>query len=87
MRLTIVRPLVEAAQKVAPVSRTAAEAVERRRSWATGRCLAADQMGIYSRQAPSAKGRSVRRDPSVDCTAAFLPLGVPAKDKARTRQG
>jgi SpoVK/Ycf46/Vps4 family AAA+-type ATPase len=59
--------LVEAAQNVVPVSRTASEAVDRLRSWATGRCLAADQAGIYSRQAPGAKGgRSVRRDPSVN---------------------
>jgi len=59
--------LVEAAQNVVPVSRTASEAVDRLRTWATGRCLAADQSGIYSRQAPGAKGsRSVRRDPSVN---------------------
>ncbi len=58
--------LVEAAQNVVPVSRTASEAVERLRTWATGRCLAADRTGIYSRQSNTKGGRSVRRDPSTN---------------------
>ena len=41
-------PLMAAAQNVVPVAVTAAESVERLRSWANGRCLSADQPGIYS---------------------------------------
>ena len=60
-------PLVEAAQNVVPVARTAYESVERLRTWASGRCLSADQSGIYSpnTNAVAVKpGRKVRRDPS-----------------------
>jgi hypothetical protein len=59
-------PLVEAAQNVVPVARTAGEAVERLRGWASGRCLSADQPGIYQRQGGGGvkPGRKVRRDPS-----------------------
>lgn len=61
-------PLVEAAQNVVPVARTAHESVEKLRTWASGRCLAADQPGMYTRN-PNAgavkMGRKVRRgDPS-----------------------
>ena len=41
--------LVEAAQNVVPVARTAHESVEKLRTWASGRCLAADQPGMYTR--------------------------------------
>ena len=41
-------PLMAAAQNVVPVAVTAAEAVEKLRSWANGRCLSADQTGLYS---------------------------------------
>jgi hypothetical protein len=60
-------PLVEAAQNVVPVARTAYESVERLRQWASGRCLSADQPGIYSPNANAVTvkpGRKVRRDPS-----------------------
>ncbi len=59
-------PLVEAAQNIVPVAVTAGESVERLRSWASGRCLAADRPGLYSRGTePTGKpGRNVRRDPS-----------------------
>ena len=40
-------PLVQAAQNVVPVAVTAAEAIERLRSWATGRCLSANASGLY----------------------------------------
>ncbi|MCA9144142.1 MAG: AAA family ATPase, partial [Planctomycetales bacterium] len=40
-------PLVQAAQNVVPVAVTAAESVERLRTWANGRCLDADKAGIY----------------------------------------
>ena len=43
-------PLVQAAQNVVPVAVTAAESVERLRTWASGRCLNADQPGIYTRE-------------------------------------
>jgi len=58
-------PLVQAAQNVVPVAVTAAESVERLRQWASGRCLAANQPGIYQHQAVTSKRRRrVSRDPS-----------------------
>jgi len=59
-------PLVEAAQNVVPVARTASEAIERLRTWASGRCLSAEQPGIYNPTSSTlAKpGRKVSRDPS-----------------------
>lgn len=63
-------PLVQAAQNVVPVAVTSAESVERLRSWASGRCLSAEQAGIYryekSRAACSNSRRKVNRDPSVN---------------------
>jgi SpoVK/Ycf46/Vps4 family AAA+-type ATPase len=58
--------LVEAATNIVPVARTAAESVERLRSWASGRCLSADQPGIYSCSSVQAQkpGRKVSRDQS-----------------------
>jgi SpoVK/Ycf46/Vps4 family AAA+-type ATPase len=60
-------PLVEAALNVVPVARTAAEAVANLRKWASGRCLSADQPGIYT-ATPEAQTeqprRRVRRGPS-----------------------
>ena len=61
-------PLVEAAQNVVPVARTSCEAVERLRTWASGRCLNAESPGgIYQRHGAATTGkpgRKVRRDPS-----------------------
>jgi len=59
-------PLTQAAQHVVPVAVTAAEAVERLRNWASGRCLNASAPGIYARDgnAPARPGRKIRRDPS-----------------------
>ena len=58
-------PLVQAAQNVVPVAVTAAESVERLRNWASGRCLSANQPGIYRRSDSAPKSRRrVRRDPS-----------------------
>jgi hypothetical protein len=54
-------PLVQAAQNVVPVAVTAAESVERLRTWASGRCLAADRAGIYQREKPSAGRRRIAR--------------------------
>ena len=57
-------PLIQAAQNVVPVAATAAEAVERLRTWASGRCLDADRGGIYTRQTekPTSR-RKVTRSP------------------------
>lgn len=53
-------PLVAAAQNVVPVAVTAAESVERLRTWASGRCLNAEQPGIYRRdEAKSGKRRQI----------------------------
>jgi hypothetical protein len=59
-------PLTQAAHHVVPVAVTAAEAVERLRNWASGRCLSASSPGIYDchvsvEPRPS---RKIRRDPS-----------------------
>jgi SpoVK/Ycf46/Vps4 family AAA+-type ATPase len=59
-------PLCQAAENVVPVAVTAAEAVERLRTWADGRCLSADQAGIFRRHGdgPAKARRRVSRDPS-----------------------
>ena len=58
-------PLTAAAQNVVPVAVTAAESVERLRSWASGRCLDAECSGIYQNCTPAKPGRKLRRaDPS-----------------------
>lgn len=58
-------PLVEAAKYVVPVAVTAAESVERLRTWASGRCLDASRPGIYQHDGSSGKSRRrVSRDPS-----------------------
>jgi len=61
-------PLVQAAQNVVPVAVTAAESVERLRTWASGRCLSADKSGIYRRAtAPATRSaRKISRDPSAN---------------------
>jgi hypothetical protein len=59
-------PLVQAAQNVVPVAVTAAESVTRLRAWASGRCLSADQPGIFLGDSkPSTSRRRVARG-SVD---------------------
>ena len=63
-------PLVQAAQNVVPVAVTAAESVERLRGWASGRCLSADQPGVYrddtNASSSSKTRRRVNRDPSTN---------------------
>ena len=58
--------LHQAAQHVVPVAVTAAESMEKLRTWASGRCLNASNPGIYTRdgQPVSKPGRRLRRDPS-----------------------
>lgn len=49
-------PLTQAAKNIVPVAVTAAESVERLRTWASGRCLCATNPGIYKRDgAPELK--------------------------------
>jgi SpoVK/Ycf46/Vps4 family AAA+-type ATPase len=45
--------LLEAARNVVPVAATAAESVERLRTWACGRCLSANTPGLYTRARPA----------------------------------
>ncbi len=44
-------PLADAGRNVVPVAVTATESVDRLRTWAAGRCLSADQAGVYTRSA------------------------------------
>jgi hypothetical protein len=60
-------PLLEAARNIVPVAVTAAESVERLRTWAAGRCLDADVPGVYSRG--TSAGGTGRRAVSRDVTA------------------
>ena len=50
-------PLVQAAQNVVPVAVTSQESVTRLRDWATGRCLDAENGGIYSQSGGKSKSR------------------------------
>jgi hypothetical protein len=56
-------PLTQAARQVVPVAVTAAEQVEKLRSWASGRCLSASSPGIYARDGGTVakSGRRVQR--------------------------
>ena len=59
-------PLKAAAQNVVPVAVTAAESVERLRTWASGRCLSADQAGVYTHRAGRKRRRKVSGNPSLN---------------------
>ena len=59
-------PLTAAAQNVVPVARTAGEAVEKLRTWASGRCLSADRPGIYQPGHPTHAAGPTRRRVSRD---------------------
>jgi SpoVK/Ycf46/Vps4 family AAA+-type ATPase len=52
--------LADAARNVVPVAATAAEAIERLRTWACGRCLSANTPGLYAR-ARSASDTQIKR--------------------------
>ena len=56
-------PLTQAAYHVVPVAVTAAESVEKLRTWASGRCLSATAPGVYRRSGtePVKPGRRVQR--------------------------
>ena len=62
-------PLVEAAQNVVLVARTAQESLEGLRRWASGRCLSADVPGVFLADSAVAAvttkpGRKIRREAS-----------------------
>ncbi len=61
-------PLIQAAQNVVPVAVTAGDKIESLRQWASGRCLSADQAGVYSRSQEAGNGRArrVMREPGVN---------------------
>jgi SpoVK/Ycf46/Vps4 family AAA+-type ATPase len=53
--------LVESARQIVPVAATASEAVERLRTWASGRCLSAEVPGLYHRPAGEEPGMTSGR--------------------------
>ncbi|HBJ37314.1 MAG TPA: AAA family ATPase [Planctomycetaceae bacterium] len=65
-------PLIQAAENVVPVAVTSGESVERLRQWADGRCLSAEQTGVYRSKKSAGTGRGesgrrkVNRNPSVN---------------------
>jgi len=60
-------PLVESADLVVPVARTARESVDRLREWAAGRCLDASRPGIFQiGQGKPSKRRSLSGRPSLN---------------------
>ena len=56
--------LEQSAQQIVPVAVTAAESIEKLRNWASGRCLAANSVGIYQKAASSAPRRRIKGDAS-----------------------
>lgn len=60
--------LEDAAKNVVPIAVTAAESVERLRTWANGRCLSADQPGVYRYAKPqnATTRRRLPRDPGLN---------------------
>jgi len=59
--------LVEASRYIVPVAVTAAESIEKLRTWASGRCLSANQAGLYQYSQPkSGSRRNVKRDSSLN---------------------
>ena len=57
-------PLEETAQQIVPVAVTASEAIDKLRTWASGRCLASNEIGIYQKCGASSQRRRVKGDPS-----------------------
>jgi hypothetical protein len=50
-------PLIQAAENVVPVAITSSESVQRLREWADGRCLSAEQLGVYRTSGKATKRR------------------------------
>lgn len=59
-------PLEETAQQIVPVAVTASEAIEKLRTWASGRCLSSDATGIFQKGTSSTARRRVKNDPSTN---------------------
>jgi hypothetical protein len=60
-------PLVQAAQNVVLVAVTAGDKIESLRQWASGRCLSADRVGVYSRaEGSGSRVRRAMREPGVN---------------------
>ncbi len=58
-------PLIQAAENVVPVAVTSSESVQRLREWADGRCLSAEQLGVYRTSGKANKRRrAIATDPS-----------------------
>ena len=58
-------PLIQAAENVVPVAVTSSESVQRLRDWADGRCLSAEQLGVYRTSGkPSKRRRAISTEPS-----------------------
>jgi len=57
-------PLDESAQQIVPVAVTASEAIEKLRTWASGRCLASNAVGIFQKSGSPPPRRRVKGDPS-----------------------
>ncbi len=57
-------PLIQAAQNVVPIAMTAGESVQRLRTWACGRCLSANQPGLYQNGSKTKQRRRLNREPS-----------------------
>lgn len=58
--------LKQSAQNIVPVAVTAAESVERLRSWASARCIDAEEGGIFRHQAGPRRRRKVAADPTIN---------------------
>jgi len=59
--------LLDASRYIVPGAVTAAESVEKLRNWANGRCLSANQPGLYqSSQTKARSRRNVKRDSSLN---------------------
>jgi hypothetical protein len=63
-------PPVEAARHIVPVAATAAESVERLRTWAAGRCLSTETSGLFEHNNPQ-KSRRVTRGRTPDPGSSF----------------
>ncbi|WP_437191541.1 AAA family ATPase [Planctomicrobium sp. SH527] len=60
-------PLLDASRYIVPVAVTNAESVDTLRTWASGRCLSANQPGLYQHaQKTAGSRRNVRRDSSLN---------------------
>jgi SpoVK/Ycf46/Vps4 family AAA+-type ATPase len=53
--------LHQAAFNIVPVAVTAAESVEKLRNWASGRCLCANNPGVFSRNGAQPQAKAARR--------------------------